>query len=375
MESQHGSAAGIDQPASAPATENHAGGNNDPNIRLAAATIAAVGYGASPATRRRPADTGSPLLDAERRRRLGGEHTPSLQARARTSSRSPHPVTPPARASVPPASPDWHQDIPGHDATVEELRGFILREVGQLHANARTQAERSYEARLDIEALKKAMGTKADFDPAKSAFEEERAIFEAKVAMINEGMTDFGTKVMQAFSYVENLEANLQKHVTGSFAEVVTAMQWLDTSVDARFAKGQLSAVEMLSKFERKLVEFEVSMGSGARATAPARAEAGSVPDLAGAKLSGPAAGPFACGQCGHGCPTAPVREPPGNLFREPPSRPVTSAPAAGGCHCPHVTKLQEEMVDVKLKISHMQSSFGTVLTHTRRGRIGPRSG
>jgi hypothetical protein len=282
MESQHGSAAGIDQPASAPATENHAGGNNDPNILLAAATVAAVGFGASPATRRRPADTGSPLLEAERRRRLDGEHTPSLQERVREGTRSPRPVTPPARASVPPASPDWHQDLPGHGATVEELRGFILREVGQLHANARTQAERSYEARRDIEALKKALETKADFEPIKSAFENEHAIFEAKIAMINEGMTDFGTKVMQAFSHVERLEAN----VSGSFAEVVTAVQWLDTSVDSRFAKAQLSAVETLSKFERRLLELEVAMGSGSRTATPARAEAGSVTDRAGADLS-----------------------------------------------------------------------------------------
>ena len=108
---------------------------------------------------------------------------------------------------------------------MEELRGFVLREIGQLHANARTQAERSYEARQEIEAIKKALATKADFEPVKSAFEEEHAVFEAKVAMINEGMNDFGTKVMQAFAHVENLEANLQQHVTGSFAEVVNAIQ------------------------------------------------------------------------------------------------------------------------------------------------------
>ena len=45
---------------------------------------------------------------------------------------------------VPPASPDWHQDIPGHDTSAEKLRGFVIREIGQLHANARTQAERPH---------------------------------------------------------------------------------------------------------------------------------------------------------------------------------------------------------------------------------------
>ena len=162
---QHGSAAGIEPPAGAPANTNNAGGSNAPisppglPSGLAAATIAAVNFGASPATRRRPTDTGSPLLEAERRRRLNGEHAPSLeQAGGRASSRSPRPVTPPATGfsttseNAPPPSPDWNQDVPGHGASMEDLRGFVIREIGQLHANARTQAERSFEQRQDIEA-------------------------------------------------------------------------------------------------------------------------------------------------------------------------------------------------------------------------------
>ena len=161
---QHGSAAGSDLPAesvpTAPPVDLAAATRplvGPPLVNLAAVTNAAVNFGTSPTTRRRASETGSPLLDAFRRRHAQGEHTPSLVQGGRAHSRSPRPVTPPTRASAvppgsaPPASPDWRQDIPGHDTTVEELRGFVLREIGQLHANARTQAERSYEARIEIE--------------------------------------------------------------------------------------------------------------------------------------------------------------------------------------------------------------------------------
>ena len=221
--SQHGSAAGSD-PAGlmTPA----------PTVDLGAVTAAAVAFGTSP-TRRRASETGSPLLDAERRRRTeqatAGERLPG-----RDATRSPRPVTPPARTSAAPpgsaapASPDWHQDLPGHDTSLEELRGFVLREIGKLHANARSQAERSHATRVDLEILKKTMEGKADFDVVKSAFDEEHAIFNTKIGMINEGMNDFGGKVMKAFSSVEAIETNLQQHVTGSFAEVVAGVKWLD---------------------------------------------------------------------------------------------------------------------------------------------------
>jgi len=200
----------------------------------------------------------------------------------------------------------------------------VLREIGALHANARSQAERSYATRQDVEHLKAALAGKAEYDLVKSAFDEEHAIFESKIAMVNEGMNDFCGKVMKAFSSVEAIETNLQQHVTGSFAEVVSAVKWLDTVTEQR-----------LEKICSKIAAVEVMAGS---ASGPPRvpSSAPGFPDL-----SGCAAGPFACGQCGQGCPSAPLREPPSNI-REPPSRRATSASAPGGCHCIHVTKPEQ---------------------------------
>ena len=118
---QHGSAAGIDPPAGAPANVNNAGGNDDPILLRPPGSL---DPGASLAVHR--SDTGSPLLDAERRRRANGEHAPSLVPGERLHSRSPRPVTPPAFSrlvtSEPPASPSWHQDIPGVGTNLEDLR-------------------------------------------------------------------------------------------------------------------------------------------------------------------------------------------------------------------------------------------------------------
>ena len=103
-------------------------------VSLAAVTTAAVNFGTTPATRRRASETGSPLLDAERRRRAELQVRSVLDPTERLHSRSPRPVTPPARASAappgsaPPASPDWSQDLPGHGASLEELRGHAPRD-------------------------------------------------------------------------------------------------------------------------------------------------------------------------------------------------------------------------------------------------------
>ena len=67
---QHGSAAVSDLPAESVPTASP--------VDLASATVAAVNFGTSPLTRRRASDTGSPLLDAERRRRAHGENAPGL---------------------------------------------------------------------------------------------------------------------------------------------------------------------------------------------------------------------------------------------------------------------------------------------------------
>ena len=91
--SQHGSAAGSDPaglmtpapPVDARAPVPLVG---PPLVNLAAVTTAAVNFGTSPATRRRASETGSPLLDAEHRRRAELQVRSDLDPTERPHSRS-----------------------------------------------------------------------------------------------------------------------------------------------------------------------------------------------------------------------------------------------------------------------------------------------
>ena len=213
-------------------------------------------------------------------------------------------MTPPAFSmpamTEPPASPSWHQDVPGVGTNLEDLRWFVVREFGQLHATAREQAQRAYDARLDIEALKVKLDGKANVQAVQNKFAEDNALFEAQIASMNETMSRFGEQVTHAFASVEAIDASFKQHVAGNFSETVAAIQWLDGNVDTRFLNAKTAAEGHVDRLERKIVELEATFGSASRA--PARAEGdlsrGSSGAAAGDRLSGCAAGPFACGQC-----------------------------------------------------------------------------
>ena len=46
-----------------------------------------------------------------------------------------------------------------------------------------------------------------------------------------------------------------------------------------------------------------------------------------------------------------------------------------GECHCVHVTKLQEDMADLKAKIAHFKASFGAKPFSPGRAEAPPPSG
>jgi hypothetical protein len=141
--------------------------------------------------------------------------------------------------------------------SLEDLRYFVVRELGQINANARTQAQRTHDARLDIEAIRRLLDSKADATAVQAKFAEDSAVSEAKVGMINEGLTDSGAQVSKAFASVEAIGAKFKQHIAGNFAELVSAIHWLDASADGRFAKAKTSAEEHLDALERQLAEIK----------------------------------------------------------------------------------------------------------------------
>ena len=97
--------------------------------------------------------------------------------------------------------------------SLEDLRYFVVRGLGLINATARTQAQRTHDACLDLDALREMLDCKADANAVQAKFVEDNAVFEAKIGMINEGLTDFGAQVGEAFASVGAIGANFQQHV------------------------------------------------------------------------------------------------------------------------------------------------------------------
>jgi hypothetical protein len=189
-----------------------------------------------------------------------------------------------------PASPNWQPDIPGHGANLEDLRCFFIRELGRLNANGHMQAQSSYQARLDIEALKRLLDTKAEATAVTAQFVEDHTIFETQVNMLNDGLTDFKkqldlkprtaavqAKMAEDHAVIEAkftsmnevladfetqskrtslVETDFKQHVAGHFAETVAAMQWLDASIDGRLAQAKTATEERMDKVDGQFRAF-----------------------------------------------------------------------------------------------------------------------
>ena len=84
----------------------------------------------------------------------------------------------------------------------------MIRELGLVNANAHAQAQRTYDARLDLEAIKRALGSKPNTGAAQAKFEEDNALFEAKTNSMNESLVTFGEQVKHAFALVEAVDAS-----------------------------------------------------------------------------------------------------------------------------------------------------------------------
>ena len=212
-------------------------------------------------------------------RRANAAASPHLLG-ARDSSRSPPPVTPPRPFARPvpedesPQSPTWRPGIPGAGADKEEMRWYMISEFGRMTAEAHAHAQRTYEARLEIDAIKRTLNEKADISAVQAKLASDSGVVEAQLGMLNEGMNDlvkkldlkanaaavqtkfiednalfdaklqsmneaiaeFEVQVGKSFYSVNAVEASFKEHVAGNFAETVAAMQWLEASLDGRFA-------------------------------------------------------------------------------------------------------------------------------------------
>ena len=85
----------------------------------------------------------------------------------RKSSRSPRRLgTPEAEAdqdkAVSESSAGWHEGKPGPGCSMEELRWYCIREIGQLQSNARAAGKNMQSNKIELEILKGRLNDKVD---------------------------------------------------------------------------------------------------------------------------------------------------------------------------------------------------------------------
>ena len=262
-----------------------------------------------------------------------------------------------------PADDAWTANVPGPGCTVEDLRWYCIREFGAIKDSIKASSVNLHQTNVKVEVLDGRVATKAEaervqveFDNlrqqvgnelAKSAADIDSVGTNAKLTNMGDLIGAFSTQVQEAFQHVTAVETSFQAHVSQNFSEAVTALKWLEETMNGRF-----------NQVEQKMVQGEAAFGSATYAPPPAtHPTARPVPSGRAAAsfsvLGGCAAGPYACG-CGSGAVagegTSPVEVPAttkstGDSLGGPPGPPgfggqvrSTHAGDADECHCHHVT-------------------------------------
>ena len=256
-------------------------------------------------------------------------------------------------------------------SSMEDLRFWTIREVGKLHDTSVNAGTHLHALRKEVDALTARLDAKAEATAVVSELDRLRRDlgeeFRKNRLELESAFQELTGQTQSAFQQVGIVEANLQAHVQHGFAGAVHALQALDTQTKERLE--QLEAQIVVARAE--------AAAAAAPPPAPVQSETrrvASAPVLnLRADFSGCAAGPFACG-CGQGAtkgedagfaPVSATEGAPHNRFRRGPlcandqACSGATGPTNGECHCQHVTKLQEEVADLKAKYQHFRASFG----------------
>jgi hypothetical protein len=267
---------------------------------------------------------------------------------------------------------------------MEDLRWYCIREIGKIQETARASGKNAHVLRMEFDVLKGRADTQSDAHLVEAEFTKQRADtevefakvradtreemvnvlaeidlegVEAKFDTLKDQMDDFAKNVEITFNKVEAVESSFQAHAGQAFNETVTGLKWLHENTEARF-----------TNIDADLnVTLKTLIGSPAPVRQVPSGSAASAPGLAGC-----AAGPFACGSCGprtaggaatyaeygYGERAAAFGQHTGDTPGDAPGdggdggfhgHLLAGITAGNGeCHCVHVSKLQEEMLDVQ---------------------------
>ena len=153
----------------------------------------------------------------------------------------------------------WHDAKPGPTSSLDEVRFWVIREIGKIQETSRYAGKHLRVLMNDVDGLKAQIVTKADavqsvreFDRVReeihdggqrvhAAFNQLRqqvgeeltkttaqldsSTADAKVSNLADMVQAFSTQVQDSFNHVAAVEASFQTHVSQNFEEAVGALK------------------------------------------------------------------------------------------------------------------------------------------------------
>ena len=268
--------------------------------------------------------------------------------------------------------------MPDATGTLEQLRFWSVCEIDALHETSQLAGFHLHTLHKEVDALKDRLETKAEATPVVEELDRLRGDtgeeFRKMRLELTKTFQELGGHVQTAFNQVSVVVTSFQSHISQVFEEAVTALKWLESQTVDRLSQleAQIAQLQATASAPAAEANAEVAPPPAGAYSRTTTCRVASVPALTlRQNFSGCAAWPFACG-CGEGATPGEAsdhateaatngapRAPRGPVGGNDTSRANTENRNAGECHCKHVTKLQEEVADLRAKYQHSTATFG----------------